>query len=122
MPGTACLRNFQREQQVPATNVLRLALLCIATIVLLAPAIWNGFPFIFADTGGYLDRPFEQTLEFGRSAFYGAFLAAGISLEFWPNVMVQAALTVWVLALTLRVHGLATRAVALPILAGLAFA
>jgi hypothetical protein len=77
--------------------------------VLLAPALWNGFPLIFADTGGYLARPFEHTLALGRSAFYGTFIAAGIPLDFWPNVLVQAALTVWLIILTLRVHGCGAR-------------
>jgi hypothetical protein len=66
---------------------------------LLSPAIWNGFPLIFADTGGYLERPFEGTLELGRSALYGTFLALGIPFEFWPNVISQAALATWILAL-----------------------
>lgn len=79
----------------PAAFLLSIALL-------LAPAFWNGFPLIFADTGGYLARPFERTLEFGRSALYGTFLAAGIPFDFWPIVLVQAAAAVWVLALTLR--------------------
>jgi hypothetical protein len=74
-------------------------------LALLAPALWNGFPLISADTGGYLARPFDHTLALGRSAFYGAFLAAGIPLDFWPNLVIQAALTVWLIALTLRVHG-----------------
>jgi hypothetical protein len=78
-------------------------------VVLLAPTMWNGFPFVFADTGGYLARPFERTLELGRSAFYGAFLALGIRLDFWPNVVLQAILTAWVLVLTLRAHGLGSR-------------
>jgi hypothetical protein len=76
----------------------------LMVLALLAPALWNGFPLIFADTGGYLARPFEGTLDIGRSALYGAFLASAIRLEFWPNVLVQAALTVWLLALTLRTH------------------
>jgi hypothetical protein len=71
---------------------------------LLGPALWNGFPLIFADTGGYLLRPFDGTLELGRSALYGTFLAAGIPLEFWPNVLIQAALAIWIIALTLRTH------------------
>jgi hypothetical protein len=29
--------------------------------LLLAPAIFNGFPIIFADTGGYLLRPIEDS-------------------------------------------------------------
>ena len=43
-------------------------------LVLLVPALLNGFPLVFADTGGYLARPFERTLALGRSAFYGLFL------------------------------------------------
>jgi hypothetical protein len=75
-------------------------------LALLAPALWNGFPLIFPDTGGYLARPFDGTLEMGRSAFYGVFLALGLSFDFWPNVIAQAALTIWIIVLTLRVHGL----------------
>jgi hypothetical protein len=73
---------------------------------LLWPALWNGFPLVFHDTGGYLARPFEGTLELGRSAFYGAFLAAGIAFDFWPNIVVQAAIVVWLVVLTLRLHEL----------------
>src|SRR5215211_380512 len=73
---------------------------------LVAPALWNGFPFVWADSGGYLARPFERTLELGRSALYGAFIAAGILLDFWPAVTAQAAVTAWVLVLNLRAHGL----------------
>ena len=76
---------------------------------LLVPSLWNGFPFIFPDTGGYLARPVEGTLGLGRSAFYGAFLLFGQALDFWPNVVVQAALTVWLVVLTLRCHGLGDR-------------
>lgn len=72
-------------------------------LALLAPALWNGFPLIFADTGGYVARPFEQTLLLGRSALYGAFLAAGMSLEFWPPIVLQAGVTIWVVVLTLRI-------------------
>jgi hypothetical protein len=79
----------------------------------LSPAVWNGFPLVFADTGGYLERWSERSLDIGRSALYGAFLAAGVPLRFWPNVAVQAALTVWIVALVLRVNGLGGRPVLL---------
>jgi hypothetical protein len=72
--------------------------------LLLTPAIWNGFPLIFSDTGGYLQRPLTGTLGLGRSALYGLFLLPGAPLAFWPNVALQAALIVWLIALTLRVH------------------
>lgn len=99
----------------------------VMTAALMWPAFWNGFPILFADTGGYLARPFEGNLAFGRSALYGAFLAAGMKLDFWPNVIAQAALCVFVLVIALRAHGV-TRpltvtlvAVALAALTGLPF-
>jgi hypothetical protein len=78
-------------------------------VALVWPAFSNGFPLVFYDTGGYLARPFEHTLEIGRSALYGAFLALGIPLDFWPNIMAQAVLTAWLVILTLRAHGLGHR-------------
>ena len=57
------------------SNVLAWILACAAMLLaLMAPALWNGFPLIFPDTGGYLDRPVLGTLGMGRSALYGLFL------------------------------------------------
>jgi len=78
-------------------------------LALCAPALWNGFPLIFPDTGGYLERPLEGTLDLGRSALYGLFLAAGVPSAFWMNVVAQAALTVWIIVLALRAHGFGGR-------------
>lgn len=74
-------------------------------LALTIPALWNGFPIIFPDTGGYLTRPIEGTLELGRSALYGLFLYAGIPFAFWPNVVAQAALIVWLVGVSLRALG-----------------
>lgn len=78
-------------------------------LMLLAPAIWNGFPLIFPDTGGYIDRPILGTLGMGRSALYGAFLFLGIASSFWLNIVVQAMLLTWLIVLTLRTHDLGGR-------------
>ncbi|MCK9918880.1 hypothetical protein MXD81_58130 [Microbacteriaceae bacterium K1510] len=78
-------------------------------LALLAPALWNGFPLIFPDTGGYLTRPIEGVLALGRSALYGWFLYLNIPLAFWPVIVAQAAVTAWVIVLTLRCHGLGGR-------------
>ena len=40
---------------------------------------------------------------------YGLILNAGVPLSFWPVLLLQSALTVWVLALMLRVHGFGNR-------------
>lgn len=83
------------------------ALLGMAIVaVVIAPALWNGYPIIFPDTGGYLQRPAEATLELGRSALYGTFLAGGVPFDFWPNIIAQAALALWLIELLLRAHRL----------------
>lgn len=77
--------------------------------LMLVPALWNGFPLIFPDTGGYFTAPMLRELANGRSALYGLFLDAGIPLAFWPCVIAQAALMAWLFAVTLRVNGLGDR-------------
>jgi hypothetical protein len=84
-----------------------------ATLLLLAPAVWNGFPFLQYDTGGYLARWFEGYLEPSRSTVYGLFAVAGWPLDFWPELLLQAAVAVWIIALVLRVHGFGDRPLAL---------
>src|SRR5271170_4316502 len=76
----------------------------VAIVVLLAPALWNGFPLLEYDTGGYLARWYEGALTVSRSTTYGLFVAAGWPLDFWPVVILQAAAAVWVIGLTLRVY------------------
>ncbi len=94
----------------PRQNILVWSLASGAMIAaLMAPALWNGFPLIFPDTGGYLTRPIEGALGMGRSALYGLFLYAGVPLSFWPNAILQSALVVWLMVLTLRVNKLGGR-------------
>jgi hypothetical protein len=102
--GTAAaIPEFQR-------SVLAWILASIAMVVaLMTPALWNGFPLIFPDTGGYLTRPTEGTLGMGRSALYGLFLYAGVPFAFWSNAIAQAALTAWLIVLTMRAQGLGGR-------------
>lgn len=91
----------KRLAWIPATLGIMLALM--------GAALWNGFPLIFPDTGGYFTRPIEGTLDMGRSALYGLFLYIGIPFAFWPAVLVQCALTAWLIVLTLRAHDLGDR-------------
>jgi len=86
-------------------RILRFGGAFAATLVLLAPAIWNRFPLLQYDTGGYLARWYEGYLVPSRSTVYGLFLTLLSWADFWPVVIVQSLLTVWVLALTLRMLG-----------------
>jgi hypothetical protein len=85
-----------------------------AILVLLLPALWNRFPLLEYDTGGYLARWFEGYLVPSRSTTYGLFLDAGIPLDFWPVLVLQAAATVWVIALLLRTHRFNVHPLGLP--------
>src|ERR1700685_4637536 len=87
-----------------------------ATLVLLLPALWNRLPLLEYDTGGYLARWFEGYLVPSRSTTYGLFLAAGWPLDFWPNVILQALATVWIIGLLLRTHRFTVHPIALPVI------
>src|SRR6185312_12036036 len=76
-------------------------------LMLLAPALWNGFPVLQSDTGGYLARWYEGHLVPSRSTVFGLYLHYGEHTHFWVNLAIQALATMWILQLTLRVFGLA---------------
>ncbi len=74
---------------------------------LVAPAIWNGYPLLQWDTGGYLARWYEGYLVPSRSTVFGLYLHYGETSGFWLNLGIQALATFWILQLTLRVLDLA---------------
>src|SRR5689334_6423811 len=85
-------------------HLARISSAIFATLILLMPALWNRFPLLQYDTGGYLARWFEGYLVPSRSTTYGLFLAAGWPLDFWPIVVLQALAAVWIVDLVLRIH------------------
>lgn len=95
---------------MPMRDRARWAFVILLSMALLsAPAIWNRFPLLQYDTAGYLARWYEPYLVPSRAVAYGLILNAGAPLSFWPVVLGQSALTVWVIALTMRAHGLGGR-------------
>src|SRR5436305_2681150 len=78
-------------------------LLCVA--LLIAPALWNGFPLLQWDTGGYLARWYEGYLVPSRSTTFGLYLHFGEDSSFWINLGINTLATLWILQLTLRVLG-----------------
>ena len=75
-------------------------------VLLLAPAIWNGYPLLQWDTGGYLARWYEGYLVPSRSTVFGLYLHLGEDSAFWLDLGIQALATLWILQLTLRVFGM----------------
>src|SRR4051812_38522898 len=87
-------------------------------LLLVAPALWNGYPLLQWDTGGYLARWYEGYLVPSRSTVFGLYLHLGEDSSFWINLGIQALTTLWILQLTLRVFGV----IGLRRLAGLSIA
>jgi len=76
-------------------------------VMLLGPALWNGYPLLQSDTGGYLARWYEGYLVPSRSTVFGLYLHFGEPSFFWFNLLTQALVTMWIVQLMLHVFGLA---------------
>src|SRR5215218_2914213 len=76
------------------------------TLALIAPALWNGYPLLQYDTGGYIARFYEGYLVPSRSTVFGYYLHFGESARFWINIELQALATLWILHAVTRVFGL----------------
>jgi hypothetical protein len=73
------------------------------TLLFLAVALWNGFPLVFYDTGGYLAEGLQGAFLAERSPVYSLLLfLTGGAFSLWPVVILQAALTAWFIILTAR--------------------
>jgi len=79
----------------------------VIPFLLIAPALWNGYPLLQYDTGGYLARWYEGYLVPSRSTAYGIYLHLGERSHFWLNLGVQALAVMWIVQATLRVFGIA---------------
>ncbi|HEX2616838.1 MAG TPA: hypothetical protein VHL57_04800, partial [Flavobacteriales bacterium] len=73
-------------------RVKDLAVILAGAVLLLTPALVNGFPFVYPDTGTYLASAFRGYVPVDRPYWYGVFLRVA-SLgghSFWSMVCVQA--------------------------------
>ena len=71
-----------------------------AFLILLLPALFNGFPFVYSDTGTYLTSAIKPFLPEDRPIHYSVFLyTLHLRQTLWPIVVAQAAITIAVLAI-----------------------
>ncbi len=71
--------------------------------LLLWPAVWNGYPLLFGDTGVYIKDGIQHHVSWPRPMFYGLFmLPLHLRITTWPVVVVQALITAFVLLAVLR--------------------
>ena len=75
----------------------------LAAAMLVWPALWNGYPIVFADTGTYLSQAIHWYLGWDRPPFYSLFmLPLHMTVSTWPVVGAQALLAVWVVRMACR--------------------
>lgn len=73
-------------------RVKDIGLILFGALLLLVPALVNGFPFVYPDTGTYLRSAFQGYVPVDRPYWYGVFLrvASGGGHTFWGMVTAQA--------------------------------
>lgn len=90
----------------PATrhNHLLSALpILLSAALLLWPALLNGYPIVFDDTGTYLSQAVHRYLGWDRPVFYSLFLfPLHLTLTTWPAIAAQALLAAYTLHLARR--------------------
>jgi hypothetical protein len=101
-PINTCLLGARKTD----TASVWIAAAILIPLFLIAPALWNGYPLLQWDTGGYLARWYEGYLVPSRSTVFGLYLHLGEGSDFWLDLVAQALATLWILQLTLRVLGL----------------
>ena len=81
----------------------RVAAVLLGAPLLLWPALYNGYPLVFADTGTYLSQAIEHYVGWDRPVFYSLFLLPlHLTLTTWPAITAQAVLTAHTLQLGQR--------------------
>lgn len=76
----------------------------LAAAPLLWPALLNGYPIVFDDTGTYLSQAVHRYLGWDRPPFYSLFLfPLHMTLTTWPAIAAQALLVAHTLHLARRV-------------------
>lgn len=60
-------------------------------VLLLFPAFWNGYPFVYSDTGTYIASGMQSNVPFDRPLVYGFFIRHSSLLEsLWLTILSQA--------------------------------
>lgn len=95
----------------------------LAALLLLWPALWNGWPLVFSDTADYLWIWTTPGLRGIRPPAYGWLIGPlHLGRTLWPVIIAQALLTAWLVWLVLRRAGLNSGWMLLAISAALAIA
>src|SRR5206468_10592825 len=91
--GVPSRRNGMARGRALETVALGVSVL-VSAALLLWPALLNGYPLLFADTGVYLTDGIRMHMSWPRPLFYGLFmLPFHLERTVWPVIVVQAVIT-----------------------------
>lgn len=80
---------------------------CGGAVLLVWPALLNGYPLVFSDTGALLEMGLEPSMGWDKPWIYGPFLALfHWRTTLWLSLAAQGVLVSWVLWLLLKVFGI----------------
>ncbi|HYZ64949.1 MAG TPA: hypothetical protein VE650_21050 [Acetobacteraceae bacterium] len=75
----------------------------VSAALLLWPAVWNGYPLLFGDSGVYLTDGILLHMSWPRPLFYGLFMVPlHLETTIWPVVVAQALIVAVVLEAVIR--------------------
>lgn len=75
----------------------------VAVTLLCLPAIWNGFPLVHDDLGGYMERWPTRSVWSGRSVPYGLLLWITRTTWWIPTIVLQSIVTVWTIDCAIKI-------------------
>jgi hypothetical protein len=88
------------RRPVPAADAIMIG---VAAALILWPALMNGYPLVFSDTGTYISQLMERHLGWDRPPFYSLLvLAAGLGRSLWPVIAGQGLLAAALIRATHR--------------------
>jgi hypothetical protein len=78
--------------------------LFLGTLILLSPALYNGYPLVYSDTGTYIFSGMELTIPLDRPIGYGLFLryTSLFGASLWYVIFFQSLIGAYLLYLTIR--------------------
>ncbi|MDB5776910.1 MAG: hypothetical protein JWP38_3043 [Herbaspirillum sp.] len=84
-------------------HIVFFGILIFSTFLLLIPAILNGFPLIFSDTGTYIEAAVRHNIPGDRTVFYSLFLyALHWKINLWPPLLAQSLISVYLIRLLFK--------------------
>lgn len=82
------------------TSTYKIVLLLISLLALISPAIYNGFPLVYSDSGTYIAAAKTDSIPVDRPLVYSLFLNfTSLNLSLWFTIIFQCAVLIYLIYL-----------------------